>query len=261
MRAPYQGRNVEVREEGTGPAIVLVHGYPLDGDMWAPVSRILSRKFRVLRPDLPARRDTPHPTFPTIAEYASWILPVVRSANAGGIAGFSMGGYVVLHLLGQNPDGIRAAALIDTRAGADDEAARLGRNGAIFTAREMGPATVSDRMIPKLLSARGLKDRRLAESVRAITRRQNPNSLENDLLAMRDRPDSSPFLGKIGIPCLVVSGTDDAISPPSVMKSMAEAIPNARFVSIEGAGHLTPMEKPEEVAAALGEFFGKALGA
>jgi pimeloyl-ACP methyl ester carboxylesterase len=259
MRTPYQGRNVEVREEGSGPAIVLVHGYPLDGDMWIPVSQILSKRFRVLRPDLPARRDTPHPASPTIAEYASFILSVAQSAKAAGIAGFSMGGYVVLHALAGNPDGIRAAALIDTRAEPDDENARAARNAALFTAREMGPAAVSDRMIPKLLSARALKNRALVESVRTITRRQNPNSLENDLLAMKSRPDSSGVLPRIGIPCLVISGTDDAISPPAVMKAMADAIPGARFVSIEGAGHLAPMEKPEEVAAALGDFFSEKL--
>ena len=61
MRVRYQFRNVEVREEGSGPAVVLIHGYPLDGDMWADVSRRLASKFRVLRPDLPSRRDTPHP--------------------------------------------------------------------------------------------------------------------------------------------------------------------------------------------------------
>src|SRR5689334_23007972 len=120
--------------------------------MWTPVSRILSKRFRVLRPDLPARRDTPHPATPSIAEYASWVLAVVESGNAVGLAGFSMGGYVVLDVLARSSSGIRAAALLDTRAEADDEGARSARNAAIFTAREMGPAAVSDRMIPKLLS-------------------------------------------------------------------------------------------------------------
>ncbi len=259
MRTLYQGRNVEVREEGSGPAIVLVHGYPLDGDMWIPVSRILSKRFRVLRPDLPARRDTPHPASPSIDEYASWILAVAESAKAPGIAGFSMGGYAVLDLLARQPAGIRAAALVDTRADADDENARAARNAAIFTAREMGPAAVSDRMIPRLLSPSALKDPALVSEVRRITRRQNPNSLENDLLAMKGRPDSTGTLSRIGIPCLVISGTQDSITPPAVMKAMASAIPNARFLAIEGAGHLTPMERPEEVAAALSDFFARAL--
>lgn len=260
MRARYQGRNVEVREEGSGPPVILVHGYPLDGDMWSPVSRILARRFRVLRPDLPARRDTPHPVSPTIAEYASWVSTVAESAaSPAGIAGFSMGGYVVLDLLKRKPAFLRAAALVDTRADSDDESTREARNGAIFTAREMGPSAVSDRMLPKLLSPAALRDRDTASAVRAITRRQNPNSIENDLLAMQNRPDSSESLAEIAVPCLIVRGSLDSITPASAAETLAKRIPNARLVTIEGAGHLAPMENPAEVAAALGEFFEKTL--
>jgi pimeloyl-ACP methyl ester carboxylesterase len=260
MRAIYQGRKVEVREEGNGPPVVLVHGYPLDGDMWIPVSRVLARKFRVLRPDLPSRRDTPHPASPAVAEYASWISVVAESAGSpAGIAGFSMGGYVVLDLLKRKPAFLRAAAFVDTRAEADDEKVRAARNAAIFTAREMGPSAVSNGMLPKLLSPAARSDRQIASAVRAITRRQNPNSLENDLLVMQGRPDSTEFLEEIGIPCLVVRGSLDAITPAAAAEAMAKRIPGARLVTIEGAGHLTPMEKPAEVAAALGELFEKAL--
>jgi pimeloyl-ACP methyl ester carboxylesterase len=121
----------------------------------------------------------------------------------------------------------------------------------------MGPAAVSDRMIPKLLSPAGLQKPELVSSVRAITRRQNPNSLENDLLAMQNRPDSTAALPEISIPCIVVAGSADSITPRAAMESMAKGIPGARLLVIEGAGHLTPMEKPEEVAAALGDLFEK----
>ena len=260
MRTKYQFRNVEVREEGSGPAVVLVHGYPLDGDMWADVSRHLSPKFRVLRPDLPSRRDTPHPSQPSIREYASWIAAVIDAAGGrAGVAGFSMGGYVLLELLRARPETVAAAAFVDTQAGADDAAGRQARNRAIFTAREMGPSAVSDGMIPKLLSAgsRGRPD--LVARVRAIVRRQNPNSIENDLLAMRDRADSLPSLGAVSVPALIVVGSEDAITPPAKAAAMAQAIPGAALVSIPGAGHLSPMEKPDEVAAALSGFFEKAL--
>jgi len=260
MRTKYQFRNVEVREEGSGPAVVLVHGYPLDGDMWTEVSARLAPKFRVLRPDLPSRRDTPHPSQPSMKEYAGWIAAVVDAAGGrAGLAGFSMGGYVVFELLRNRPEAVAAVALLDTQAGADDDAGRQARNTAIFTAREMGPSAVSDRMIPKLLSAGGRKRADLVARVRAIVRRQNPNSIENDLLAMRDRADSIPSLGAITVPALVVVGAEDSITPPARAEAMAHAIPGAELVTIAGAGHLTPMEKPDEVAAALSGFFEKAF--
>jgi pimeloyl-ACP methyl ester carboxylesterase len=261
MRAKYQFRNVEVREEGSGPAVVLIHGYPLDGDMWADVSHRLAGKFRVLRPDLPSRRDTPHPSQPSIKEFAEWIGAVIGAAGGkAGVAGFSMGGYVLFELLRRKPEAVIAAAFIDTQAGADDDAGRNARNSAIFTAREMGPSVVSERMIPRLLSASGRSRADLVTRVRAMVRRQNPNSIENDLLAMRDRPDSLASLALIKIPALVIVGSDDALTPPEKSEAIARGIAGARLVRIEGAGHLAPMEKPDEVAAALSAFFEKTLG-
>ncbi len=260
MRTKYQLRNVQVREEGAGPVVVLVHGYPFDGDMWSDVSQRLAPKFRVLRPDLPSRRDTPHPLQPSMKEYAAWIGAVIEAAGGRvGVAGFSMGGYVLFELLRQKPEAAAAAAFVDTQAEADDGAGRAARNGAIFTAREMGPSAVSERMIPRLLSASSRRNESLLGRVRAMVRRQNPNSIENDLLAMRDRADSLPALGSIRVPALIVVGSEDAITPPERARTIAAGIPGAELVSIEGAGHLSPMEKPDEVAAALSAFFEKTL--
>jgi pimeloyl-ACP methyl ester carboxylesterase len=260
MRVSYQMRRVDVREEGRGPLVVLIHGYPLDGDMWSPVSAILSKRFRVLRPDLPARRDTPRPPEPGIGLYADWIQSVLGAANEPtGVAGFSMGGYVLFELLRRKAENIRGAAFVATRADSDTDAERLARNSAIFTAREMGPLAISERMVPRLLSPAGRRDPALTESVRAIVRRQNPNSIENDLLAMRDRPDYSAELSGIAVPVLAIAGAEDAIIGEAAMKKIADGTPNGRFVSVAGAGHLAPMEKPEDVARELGAFFGDAL--
>lgn len=258
MRASYQLRNVLVREEGAGPLVVLVHGYPLDGDMWEDVSRRLANRFRVLRPDLPSRRDTPHPMQPTMAEYARWIAAVIEAGGGkAAVAGFSMGGYVLFELLRQKPQSVVAAAFVDTQAGPDTPETREARNRSLQTAREMGPGAVSEAMIPRLLSKRGRSDTALVGRVRAMVRRQNPNSLENDILSMRDRADSFPSLPSIAVPSLAVVGSEDEITPPEKSETMVRAIPGARLERIDGAGHLSPMERPDEVAAALGAHFEK----
>jgi pimeloyl-ACP methyl ester carboxylesterase len=154
---------------------------------------------------------------------------------------------------------VAAAAFVDTQASGDDGDARQNRNRAIFTAREMGPSAVSARMLPKLLSASAQSRAELVARVRAIVRRQNPNSIEHDLLAMRDRADSLPSLGGIRVPVLVVVGSDDAITPPAKAEEIARGIPGAAIVTIPGAGHLAPMENPDAVAAALSDFFAKSL--
>jgi pimeloyl-ACP methyl ester carboxylesterase len=79
------------------------------------------------------------------------------------------------------------------------------------------------------------------------------------LEAMRDRPDSTPLLAQIAVPTLVLVGAEDELTPPAVVRPMAERIRGARFVEIEGAGHMAPLEQPGAVTPALTGFLG-ALG-
>jgi 3-oxoadipate enol-lactonase len=109
------------------------------------------------------------------------------------------------------------------------------------------------------LSPPSLARRDLVDRLRRIILRQQAVSVESDLKAMRDRPDSRAFLAEISVPTLIVVGESDVLTPPSESREMATAIPNARLVTIPGAGHLTPMESPVEVARALGDFFSETL--
>jgi 3-oxoadipate enol-lactonase len=71
---------------------------------------------------------------------------------------------------------------------------------------------------------------------------------------MAERPDATPLLGSIDCPSLVIVGQQDVISPPEEMRAIARAIPHARLLEIAGSGHMTPLENPGEVTAALREF-------
>lgn len=260
MRVDWKGQLVQIRELGQGPAVVLVHGYPLDGAMWSGVARTLSSRFRVLKPDLPGRGENPVPPDGTIDGYADFLEALLSEIPPpAGLAGFSMGGYASLALMKRGPAGVRALALVDTRAGADDEAGRAAREAAIATVRSGGAAAIADGMIPRLLAPASAQNASLVERLRRIIVRQKPETIESDLTAMRDRPDSTGSLARIGVPAIVLAGDQDVISPPAEGQAMADAIPGARFVTIPASGHLTPMERPGAVAAALGDFFAAAL--
>jgi pimeloyl-ACP methyl ester carboxylesterase len=195
-------------------------------------------------------------------EYADFLDAILRGIGApAGVAGFSMGGYAALALARRRPEHLAALALVDTRAQPDDEAGRAKRDEAIATVRSSGVAPIADAMVPKLLSPASAGNRDLVERVRRIILRQKPETVEADLAALRDRPDSRPILAGIAIPTLVVVGADDALTPPADSQAMAAEIPGARMTTIPGAGHLAPMERPGAVAAALSEFFGGALRA
>jgi 3-oxoadipate enol-lactonase len=80
------------------------------------------------------------------------------------------------------------------------------------------------------------------------------------LAAMRDRPDSTPLLPTLeGLPTLIMVGAEDAITPPAMSEAMAKAIPGAKLAIIAEAGHLAPLEQPEEFNRHL-ELFLAQLG-
>jgi pimeloyl-ACP methyl ester carboxylesterase len=260
MRMEWAGRGADVREIGKGPAVILVHGYPLDGAMWSGVARALSSQFRVLKPDLPGRGNTEADAPVGIDGYADFVGAIVDALDGPvGIAGFSFGGYISLALLKRKPERLRALALVDSRATADDDAGRTKRDETIAAVRTSGVAPVLEAMPAKLLSPEGFARADLLERVQRIISRQKPETVEADLAAMRDRPDSTGSLSQISIPTLIVVGERDVLTPPADSEAMAAAIPGARLVTVPGAGHLAPMERPKAVAGALAEFFSAAL--
>jgi pimeloyl-ACP methyl ester carboxylesterase len=261
VRIEWGGSAADIRELGSGPPVVLVHGFPLDGAMWSGVARALATKFRALKPDLPGRGNTEAPAPASIAEYADFVELLVRELPSPvGVAGFSFGGYISLELMKRRPDKVRALALVDTRATADDSLARGKRDETIAAVRANGVRPVVESMPAKLLSPESLGRPDLVERVQRIISRQKPETLESDLTAMRDRPDSTGSLSGITVPTLVVVGEQDVLTPPADSEALAAAIPGARLVRVPGAGHLTPMERPKAVAQALSDFFSSSLG-
>lgn len=261
MRIEWAGQSADVREIGKGPAVIVVHGFPLDGAMWSGVARALSSKFQVLKPDLPGRGNSEAPAPTSVEAHADFLETILAQVEGPvGIAGFSFGGYIALALMKRRPEKVRALALVDTRAAADDEAGKAKRDETIAAVRANGVAPIVESMPAKLLSPESLGRPDLLERVRRIISRQRPETVEADLMALRDRPDSTPFLREIAVPTLVLVGERDVLTPPADSEAMAAAIPNARLAVIPGAGHLTPMERPKAVAEALGSFFGASLG-
>ena len=259
MRVEWGGKTSEIREAGEGPAVLLLHGFPLDGAMWSGVARLLAPRLRVLKPDLPGRGSTPAEAGDMDA-YADFVEALLAELPAPvGLAGFSMGGYVALALMKRRPEKIRALALVDTRAAADDAAGKAKRDEAIAKVRAEGVQAIADTMLEKVLAPDSLRNKELVERVRRIMLRQDPKAVEADLTAMKERPDSTAFLSEISIPVLVVVGEQDVLTPQQEAQEMADAIPGARLVSIPQAGHLTPMERPKAVAEALGNFFVSTL--
>lgn len=243
------------------PILLLVHGFPLTSAMWAAQIAALAGDFRVVAPDLRGYGGSTLGDWPSESEpasldrYADDLAALLDHLQPDGpvvFAGFSMGGYTAFSMLKRHANRFDALALIDTRAGADTDDARATRLKMADHIGEWGSARVAELMRPNLFSKE--TDESVVQQTVALIASSDPATIAASARAMAARPDSTDQLATIGKPTLVLVGAEDAIISPAEMRSIAEAIPNAQFVEIEGAGHMAPVEKPEAVNAALSQF-------
>jgi 3-oxoadipate enol-lactonase len=231
--------------------LLLVHGFPFDGRMWSAQEAGLASVRRVIAPDLPghgADHGAPETSMDGMARALAARLDA-EGIQAVDLGGLSMGGYVCFAFWRLFPDRVRSLALIDTRAGADNDAQREGREGTAAAVREKGVGVLAESMMPRLFTAAAPVVAR--ESAERMILQTQVETAVADLLAMRDRPDSTSILPAITVPTLVVVGDQDPITPASEAEAIAAAVPGARLVVVPQASHLAPMEQPEAVNRAL----------
>jgi pimeloyl-ACP methyl ester carboxylesterase len=120
-----------------------------------------------------------------------------------------------------------------------------------------GVGFLAEPMVEKLFAAE-TRERRpeLVEATRQVMLAASPRGVAAALRGMAARPDVSAWLPEIDLPTLVICGREDAITSVEEMRSMAERLPQARFVEIAGAGHMAPLEQPQAVNQAIREFLG-----
>jgi 3-oxoadipate enol-lactonase len=228
------------------PAVLLLHAFPLDARMWERQEAILrDAGFATVAPDLPG---------PDVEiGFSAWAQRILGLVDGDVLpVGCSMGGYLSLELWRQASDRIPALVLLDTRATPDTPEQRDGRDDAVRLLGEAGRAPFWEGLAPKLF-ARSV-DEAVVERARRLALAQPVTALVAALETMRDRPDSTATLRTIDVPVLVAVGEDDRVTSPSVAEEMAEALPDARFLRIPGAGHLAPLERPDEVNELLLRF-------
>lgn len=230
---------------------LLIHAFPFDGSMWDQVSSALrSAGHEVLTPDLRGFGGTPLGASLTDVDVLVGDMIMLMDERPAVVVGCSMGGYVALGIARQRPDLVAALGLVDTKATADAEPARAHRERIAHLA-EVGDDW-STGMVDGLLGETTRRTRSdlvgaIEGSLQAVSRQ----TVAWAQRAMARRPDARAGLALLSAPVLVVWGEEDAMSPRAEQELIVEAAPHAREVPIAGAGHLTPLEAPDEVAGAL----------
>ena len=241
-----------------GPPLVLLHGIGSNARSWAEQLAGLGGPRRVVAWDAPGYGDsTPvAPPRPTAADYAERLVRFLDGLGIDRIVllGHSLGALVAGSFTAARPQRVERLVLANPALGhRTDPAAPLPppAQARLDDLATLGPAGFAAKRAPRLLSAMATP----AEIARA---RDTMAEIHPDgyrqAVAMLAQGDLRADAGAIAVPTLVLSGAEDSVTPPAGSRALAAATPNASYREIEGAGHLSYLERPAAFNAAVREF-------
>lgn len=243
------GIRLAYERRGTGIPLVLLHGYPLDHQIWDDVVPLLGDTFELIIPDLRGfGGSSTVDSFSAMEDYAADIAALLDQLEIqkAAIVGHSMGGYVALAFARLYPERVTGLGLVSSQVLADPPDRKEGRYKSAAEVADKGIGGVVAAMMPKFTA-----DTRLQEIAKQVMERQQPAGYIGALKAMAERVDSTPLLSSIKFPVVLVHGDADALIPIDRAREVKAAVPDAHLVEIGGAGHVPMMESPRETAEAL----------
>ena len=253
------------RHRPDDPDILLLHGLFIDSSLWRAQIGPLARLGRVVALDLPGHGASDVPPPFDLREHANALagaLPAMSIRRAVCV-GWSWGAALSLHLALRHPASVTALALLDASAEAQSAYRKAKYRLLVAFVRRFGlpPWLARSQIVPLMLAQRTRRERPelVEEFVRSATSLPREALVRAALAVAIKAPDILGCLGAVLVPTLVLCGREDRGYPPSLSQNIAAAVAGARFEWIEGAGHLAPMERPEEVNRLLIPFVAAQL--
>ena len=195
----------------------------------------------------------PHASMGELAEMALARAPAWRFA----LAGLSMGGYCALEIMRRAPERVAALALLDTSARADTPEQTQFRHHAIAASAKDYAAGI-DAFLPRLVHPSRAGDTAVMGPLREMAMALGHDGYVRQQEAIIGRADSRATLGDIRCPTLVLCGRDDVLTPLALHEEMHAGIAGSQLVVIGDCGHVSTLERPAEVTAALREWLRRA---
>ncbi|MFM0287953.1 alpha/beta fold hydrolase [Paraburkholderia megapolitana] len=224
--------------------LFLIPGLLCDDSVWQHQAAGLAHIADVRTPDITG--------FSSIEAMANYILhdaPAVFS-----LAGHSMGARVALEMYRVAPERIERMALLDTGTHPVRPGEREKRMGLLALARQDGMRALAEQWLPPMVSHELAPDSMVMTSLFSMVERMTPEIFEAQITALLGRRDAAEVLPNIHCPLLVGVGREDVWSPPSQHEDIVAAVPHAQYVIFDNSGHMSPVEAPEAVTAALSRW-------
>ncbi len=227
---------------------VFIPGLLCTRDLFAPQDAAFGSRLNIAIGD--------HTRHDTMAAIAAHIL--AGAPRRFVLAGLSMGGYIAFEIMRQAGERVSALVLIDTGPHADRPEQTARRKELIALGSAEGIEPVIEALLPLFVADDRLDDAALAGTVRRMAAETGTETFARQQRAIMGRPDSMPTLARIACPTLIVVGDRDVLTPPALAQEMADGIRGATLATIAGSGHLSTLERPEAVNAAIGTFLEQA---
>jgi pimeloyl-ACP methyl ester carboxylesterase len=187
-----------------------------------------------------------HDTIGAMAEATLALAPPTFA-----LVGFSMGGYVAFEILRRATQRVERLALMDTQA-TPDSAESTKRRRALLEQTKIGRFHgVQRTLLPQLVHSRHIADDAITQPIFDMAQEIGADGFVREQRAIIDRADSRRMLVDIDVPTVVIVGRQDQVTPLPRSEEMAADIANSRLIVLEECGHMSPLEKPAEVTAAL----------
>ena len=206
-------------------------------------------------------------SLPDVAEM--WVADHTRSATMAGVArdvladapfeefalaGLSMGGYISLEIMRQAPQRVRRLALLDTAARGESPEQTEQRNSFIELAERGRFLGITETLMPLLIHPSRLADRALTDAIKLMAKNVGKVAFVRQQRAIMSRAESRPLLAAIKCPALVLCGRQDQLTPLDRHEEMAAGINSAKLEVLEDCGHMSTMERPDQVNRALRQW-------
>ncbi|WP_115572536.1 alpha/beta fold hydrolase [Xanthomonas campestris] len=226
------------------PPLLLLSGLLCDASIWDAQRAALA--------DIAGVHVLDFPGIDSVQQMAAQTLAAAPDQFA--LAGHSMGGRVALEIVRQAPERVQRLALLDTGVHPAHAQEHAQRGALVELARRDGMQVLARQWLPPMLHPDRHDDAELMDALMAMVMRQTPQSYAAQVTALLNRPDAAPVLAQVQCPTLLGVGRQDSWSPLERHQDMARQIPHAQLVVFEHSGHMTPVEAPAAVSAALRDW-------
>ncbi|HET7813751.1 MAG TPA: alpha/beta hydrolase [Candidatus Baltobacteraceae bacterium] len=259
MRVNSDDATIDVATDGSGDAIVLIHGFPFTKEIWNAQSAQLSKRAQTIRPDLRGFGSSSVPSGPYLMETFAGDLAAVLDAmkiDRASIVGHSMGGYVAMAFARMYTERVSKLVLVCSKLKNDsDEAAANREKLASEIERDVRSALFESPYFTGLFAPETLKNKENQVRIaREIAQRNQPAGLAAAQRGMAQRVDARDIAEDLDFPVLVVAGGRDPIVSLEEAEETRAAFPHADLRVLGASGHVPMVEEPEALSEVLEGF-------